>query len=94
MPGGVGSACVMHGEWLGTDQAPVLVRLDQHGVRSEERVGRDARLGRSGHHGFGASAPSLGQAPYSEESDVDSTLRTTTQLFWGISRSNSESNSK
>ena len=48
MPAGVGSACVMHGERLETDKAPALVRLDQHGVRSEECVGRDARLGQRG----------------------------------------------
>ena len=44
MPGGVGSACVMHGERLRTDHALVLARLDQHGVRFEASAGRDARL--------------------------------------------------
>ena len=48
MPCGVGSAYVMHGERMTTHHALVLTRLDQHGVRFEESVGRDARLGRKG----------------------------------------------
>ena len=71
MPGGVGSACVMHGERLRTDHALMLARLDQHGVRFEESVARMRDWAEEGNQGLGASAPSLGQPPYSEESDVD-----------------------